>query len=538
MRKWPVFWLVVAATFACFAPALRNGLLDWDDAGYVLENVHIRSLSLETVRWAFTEFCCNYWAPLTWLSLAADFALWGIDPVGYHLTNVVLHALNAGLLYLICLRLLRPPAAAGEGTPEDPTASACAGLAALFFGLHPLRVESVAWVAERKDVLSALLGLGAVLAYLRFAQGTRPGPGASRGAFLRSSRWWLVLALYGGSLLGKATLITLPFALLVLDWYPLRRLARGGDRGVLLEKVPLLLPALGAALITARAMAPTSKTLAEIDGTTRVVTAFTSLLQYLWLTAFPVGISPVYFHAGNTGVRADHLAAIVVVVALGAWAVLGARRRPAILAGGLLFVGMIFPVLGLAQNSNQEIAARFTYFPSMPLSLLAAAGIVATRDRLSVGGRGRRLLWGAVGAMLVALAALTVRDIGAWRDDGTLWSRVIELRPHRFGKPYAQRAIFLEGAGRIEEALADVDEALAIASRKRYGAIHEIYAHRARLRRRVGDAEGALGDFGAAIEVAPEPYRSMYLEERAAVLSVLDETGRAGAGPGPRGAAR
>lgn len=523
MRKWPVFWLVVALVFACFAPALRNGLLDWDDAGYVLENVHIRSLSPETVRWAFSEFCCNYWAPLTWLSLAVDYAAWGFDPVGYHLTNSILHALNAGLFFLICLRVLRPHGVEAAPNPE-PSAIACAGLAALLWGIHPLRVESVAWVAERKDVLSALFGLGAVLAFLRHAADRGAEPRAARGlAIFRSRPYWLAVLFFACSLLGKAALLTLPFALLVLDGYPLRRLGPGRLPGLLLEKLPLLGLALGAAAVTARAMAPTAKSLQEFDATTRVVTAFGSIVRYLRLTLLPTDVSPVYFHPGNTGVRAPHVAAIAGVLVFSAWAAMGARRRPAILAAWLLFVGTLFPVLGLAQNSNQELAARFTYVASMPLALLAAAGILSARDRLPPGGLGRGLLWGGAGALLLALAALTVRDIGAWRDDGALWSRVIELDPHRFGKPYALRASYLEKAGRFDEALADVDEALAIASRKGYGAVHEIFAQRARLRWRVRDVEGALADFGAAIEASREPYRSMYLAERSGVLAAAEK---------------
>jgi tetratricopeptide (TPR) repeat protein len=177
-----------------------------------------------------------------------------------------------------------------------------------------------------------------------------------------------------------------------------------------------------------------------------------------------------------------------------------------------------------------ELAPRFTYAASLPLSLLTALGTV-TAWRALGGSRVARAVGGTVvTALLAGLAALTVRDIGHWRDDLALWSRVIELQPHRFGAAYAQRALFLAERGEYRAALSDLDEALAIAQRKRYGAVHEIFAQRGRARLRMGDLEGAVTDFGLAMEAADDRHRAMYLQERAAAVQRL--SGPDAAGPG------
>ena len=519
VRKWPLFWCVVIVVFACFIPDLSNSFLDWDDFGYVVDNVYIRSLSFETVIWAFTKFYCNYWAPLTWLSLAVDYSVWGLNPVGYHLTNNFIHALNAGLFFLIAHHLLTRYATRHPGSllRDAATVLGCSLLAALFWGLHPLRVESVAWAAERKDVLSTLFGLGAVLAYLRYTDAPETGQKpASPRVFLRSPRYWVMLLLYALSLSSKAMLITLPVVLLILDWFPLQRNLAKFDklRLAILEKLPLLLIAALASAKTMQAMAITSVPLAHISLTTRVLVAFTSILQYLRQLVFPFGISPVYFHPGKVSFDLGHGVAIAVFAAISGFCLLKVRRHPAFLAAWLLFLVTIFPVLGLTQNGPTELAARFTYIPVLSLSLLGAVGVAAFRARMPKWGRGVR---GGAAMVLAGCALVTVRDIGTWKNDITLWSRVIELQPHKFGKAYFQRSLFLNIAGEYEKALADVNEALSAAKLKKYGGIHEIYVQRAKIRRNMKDFDGAIADLSTAIELSGVPYTEEYYRERGAI---------------------
>lgn len=526
-KKWPYFWIVASIVFACFLPDLKNELLDWDDAGYILENANIGSLTFETVRWAFTEFFCNYWAPLTWLSLAVDYAFWGFNPVGYHLTNNIFHSLNAGLFFLITYQMLNRYAARNSSrafSASNNSILICSILAALFFGIHPLRVESVAWAAERKDMLSMLFGLGALLAYLKYTEVAE----AHVHPFYRQPSYWAMLAFFLLSLLSKAMLITLPIVLFVLDWFPLRRLNRDNVRWLVLEKLPLLFLSALASLITMKAMAISSKTLAEINVSARVLTAFKSVLTYLRLSLLPIDISPVYFHPVNVTLGAEYIIAILLVMAISVWCAMTVRQRPVFLSVWLIFLITLFPVLGLTQNGPQEMAPRFTYMPGMALSILAAIGVMFVHVRISASRKWAVALWIGVLAILAGFAIVTVRDIGYWKNDVALWSRVIELQPHRFGRAYSQRAVILYRQGRYFEALADASEALGIAERKKYAALHELYALRARILKNISDFGGAAADFNKAMESSPEPFRRIYSVELEAVYRMNGSRARGG----------
>lgn len=515
-----VFLLVLA----CFSPALGNGLLDWDDRAYIM-NGHVQALSLETIRWAFTEFHVTYWAPLTWLSFALDHAVWGLDPVGYHLTNDLLHALTAALFFRVVHRLLRHgfAAASGGGLGEvgPDVLLGGAALAALFFGIHPLRVESVAWAAERKDVLSMAFGMGAVLAYLRHAGGQLEGDGAGT-PWYRSSSYWLALSLHALSLLSKATLVTLPVVLLIVDWYPLGRLRRGAVGRIVFEKGPFLALSVAVALVTARAMAPSSVGVAEIGVPTRLLVAFQSIAEYLRLTALPLGICPMYYHPWIVSLGPAQILAIAAFLVVSAGCLLAVKRWPALLAAWLVYLAALAPVLGLFQNGAQELAGRFTYFPSTALAALVGAGAVVLWRRLPHGGTWRRVSSLGALALLAGLSALTVRDIGYWRDDVALWSRVIEVQPRRYGRAYFERANALSRAGRHEEALADANEALAAATRKGYPEVHENYAQVARVYRALGDRVGAEAFYARAVAVSTPPLAEMYRAELDSLLGRPD----------------
>ncbi|MGH7828942.1 MAG: hypothetical protein ACREP8_02080, partial [Candidatus Binatia bacterium] len=239
LPRWLLPAFIPLATFIAFLPALQNGFVDWDDYKNLVENPHYRGLAWTELRWMFTTFHIGHYHPLTWMSFGLDYWLWGMDPMGYHLASLVLHAANALLFYFVSLRLLR----LGFSLPVLPQLSlpVAAAVAALFFSLHPLRVESVAWATERRDVLSGFFLLSTVLCYLRAI--TAAEGGQARWRWLAAA--WIVYAL---ALLSKAIGMTLPLILLILDVYPLKRL--GGGRGkwfglearkVWWEKIPFLL---------------------------------------------------------------------------------------------------------------------------------------------------------------------------------------------------------------------------------------------------------------------------------------------------------
>jgi hypothetical protein len=530
------FLASVVLSFLAFTPALGNGfVVTWDDGLYVLRNEHLRELSLSTIGWAFTDFHANFWCPLTWLSFSVDHALWGLDPFGFHLTNAVLHALDAGLVFALARALfLLPSVGLTRGS-----ARAGALLAALVWSLHPLRVESVAWVTERKDVLGALFGISATLAYLRHAAGD--GKGAASTPW-RSPPHALALTLYALSLCAKPTLVALPFALLVLDWVPLRRIGSVGMRRVLLEKVPWLALAAAATGLTALAHSLNPQLPGAQDLPTTTVLALSATWEYLRLFAWPASLSPFHLNPGPLALRDPaYLLRAAGALALIAACLLGARRRPGAAAAGLAFLALVAPGLASVRVSSHALADRFTYLPAIPLSILVAGGLA----RLVAGRSSRTAVAASVAgavAVLAILLALTVRQIPVWRDDVALWTRAIDVRPHASGWVYFQRALAHEQRGSWPLALADVDEAIAIASARGFRGMCELYAARARFRASAGDLDGAVLDYRTAIVdvYTPAHHLPWYRSELAAVYraqgrpELAEQELRLAGPPGPR----
>src|SRR5881396_2679307 len=243
LQRWTsrlVSVLIAVVTFAAFLPTLQNQFVAWDDGKNLLNNYHYRGLGWTHLRWMWTTHLGHY-IPLTWMTFGLDYLLWGMNPVGYHLTNLLLHAANAAVFYLVARRILGL-ALPGPAQRGNVGLAASAAFAALLFAIHPLRVESVAWATERRDVLSGLFYLLALLVYLR------AGEQGERGR----SGYWASVGLFVCALLSKSMAVSLPVVLLILDVYPLRRL--GGARGwwgeparrIYLEKIPFVLLALAA----------------------------------------------------------------------------------------------------------------------------------------------------------------------------------------------------------------------------------------------------------------------------------------------------
>lgn len=300
--------LVAVITFVAFLPALGNGFVAWDDDRNFLDNPHYRGLGPAQLAWMVSHLDAHY-VPLTWLTLGLDYVLWGMNPAGYHLTSLVLHAANAVLVYAGARRLI---AAALPGTSSGALALGSA-VAALLFAVHPLRVESVAWATERRDVLCGLFYLLTVLAYLRYCASA-------------SRRWYrLSLAFLAAALLSKAMAVTLPVVLLLLDGYPLRRRAWR-------EKLPFfaLSLAAGAVALVAQRVAGATSTVAFLGPLERVAIACYSLAFYLWKTLVPRHLSPIYELPARVDAFApSYVASALAVLALSALAIALRRRWPA-----------------------------------------------------------------------------------------------------------------------------------------------------------------------------------------------------------------
>ena len=422
--------LIAAACFAAFYPSLHNGFVSWDDKSYFLTNTNYRGLGPVQLRWMFTTFLMGNYHPLTWLTLGADYLAWGLDPFGYHLTNLSLHAGCAVVFFFVAERLLRLALPAPGAGGWD--AAACgAAFSALLFALHPLRVESVAWASERKDVLCGFFFLLTVLFYLKHA--------AEEGAAsLRRSWLGLSLGAYLLALLSKSMAVSIPLVLLVLDSYPLRRLRGPGARKVWLEKLAFAALALAPVLIALHAQRA-SGAVTGLQGWgagQRAAQAACGLLFYVWKTVLPLGLSPLY-QPPVSFIPFDlpFLAAGAAVLLFSA-AAFGLRRRwPALLAIWCVYVVVLLPVLGFVSIGPQFVADRYSYLACLGWVLLPGAGLALARQKLEAGELGKNAYALSLGlslAVCVLLAGLTWKQTGVWRDSYTLWARALEVDPGNY----------------------------------------------------------------------------------------------------------
>jgi tetratricopeptide (TPR) repeat protein len=452
--------LVALITFVAFSPALQNGFVNWDDLETLVENENFRGLTWSHLGWMFTTFQLGHYQPLSWLTFSLDYLLWGMNPFGYHLTNILLHSANAVLFYFVTLRLLE----IGAPISIAVVLKLAAGFSALVFAIHPLRVESVAWATERRDVLSGLFLLLTVLSYLKAV-----GPETNH----TSRRHWIVVSavLYVLSLLSKASGITLPLVLLVLDVYPLRRLGGGagqwfgaGARRVWLEKLPFLIAAVaaGAIALTAQQKAGALVSTETHDLAGRIVQGLYGITFYLVKTLLPTDLAPLYeippelhlFHW-----RVIFAAIVFLVLSLGFFA---ARHRwPAAVAGWIAYLLLLAPVLGVAQAGLQLVADRYSYLSCMVWAILLAT-VLCRLWRPWTDGVARPVIAALLIAIplvvLFSLATLTWRQTGIWHDSETLWNHALAVSPSSMayfhvGRFMAQRGDLAEAEKHLRRAV-------------------------------------------------------------------------------------
>ncbi len=426
--RWLVPVIVALLTGAAFLPALQNGFVDFDDGKNFLLNPHYRGLGLEELRWMFKPFWGHY-TPLTWMTFGLDYLLWGMDPAGYHLSNVLLHVATAVAFYFLTIQLLR--LAAGS-VREDKALWAGAAFAALFFAVHPLRVESVAWLTERRDVLSGLFYVLTILAYLRAVD--RVGQGA---------RWyWVSVVLFACALLSKSMAMSLPVVLLILDVYPLRRL--GGPVGwwsararyVYREKIPFVLFAGVVSVVAYVAVSDVLGTSSSWDRASplvRLVISGYGLGFYLWKTVAPLNLSPMYelpvkIDPWSTPfILSNNLVLIFLVLPFAL-----SHRLPGLLAAWLAYVVILLPVIGIVQNGPQIAADRYTYLSCLGWAIMAGAGVFYCWRPLVRGRIGQRtfvFINGVAAVVVVGLGGLTWKQAQVWHDSERLWRYAISVGP-------------------------------------------------------------------------------------------------------------
>ncbi len=413
-------------TFFVFLPAVHHGLLNWDDSINLVTNPNYRGLGLKQIKWMWTNHLMEHYVPLTWMTFSLDYHFWRGKPFGFHLTNIVLHAANAALFFLLALTIFRLTLGR-RSDREEPLLVLGAALASLFFGLHPLRVESVAWVTERRDVLSGFFYLLAILAYLRafrIQEGERP----------EQKYYWACFMAFLAAVLSKEIAVTMPVVLIVLDYYPLRRFGPrwfGGTR-IWLEKMPFFAVSLADAAITLffAARQHDMESIATLGWLPRIAITVYDLAFYPLKTIFPSNLSPLYPLTRHkiALMSAPFLISASFVVAA-TWFVIAVRRRyPGLLAAWVAYVVTILPVSGIFHNGFQIAADRYTYLSCLSLALLLGAAIVICLRMVRFPATRGALL--ATALIVLALLGWRTRvQLRFWRDSTTLWSRAISIEP-------------------------------------------------------------------------------------------------------------
>jgi tetratricopeptide (TPR) repeat protein len=404
---------LAAATIAVYWSVRGFDFVNFDDPDYVTENLVVRrGLSLRGVIWAFTHFYASNWHPLTWISHMLDCQLFGLHAGGPHLVNVALHAANGVLLFLLLERL----------TGAQWRSAMVAGL----FALHPLHVESVAWIAERKDVVSTFFGLLALMAYARFSQSGRRGP--------NSKSWYVgAVVLFALSLMAKPMLVTMPFVLLLLDFWPLRRVENIGVRTfftpqfrkLVLEKWPWFVLAAASSVVTffAQKAGGAIQSTEYFPLTGRVTNAVTAYFEYVSKACWPAHLA-VFYPLAHEQPAWRLAVAVAFILGVSLAAVVTIRRLPFFLVGWLWFLGTLVPVIGLVQVGNQAMADRYTYIPLTGLFIIVVWGgweLLRHKRVTQIIGAAAAL------ALLVVFAVVTVYQLQYWRDGFALFTHTLAV---------------------------------------------------------------------------------------------------------------
>jgi len=461
---------LAAITWLVFGQTVRFPFVDFDDPVYVYENPHINGgLTARGLVWAFTHVPAPDWYPLTTISHMVDSQLYGLNAGGAHFTNVLLHGVTVILLFLV-LRAM-------TGMVWR------SAFVAVFFAIHPLRVESVAWVVERKDVLSGVFFMLTIGAYLRYAR------------HRSIARYVIVVILFACGLMSKPMLVVTPFVLLLLDYWPLREFSQQlSIQRLILEKIPLFALSAGSCFATLTGQTGKVVDMEPLPLVWRISNALVSYVVYIWQMIWPARLGVFYPHLENRLPLWQVGASIALLIAMSAAAFIMRKSGPYIIVGWLWYLVMLVPVIGVVQINLQGHADRYTYLPQIGLYLLTVWGIAD----LSVGWPRRREILTVAAALVIAALALTARrQTTYWRDSESLWTHTIAVTSNN-DFAHASFADLLLRKGSIDESIDHSKEALRI--RPNNSDAHNNLALALLYR---GDVDGALTHWKKSLEIQP-----------------------------------
>lgn len=521
--------LITVIVFLVFQPILNNGFV-WDDEMNITENPHFRGLSVPHLFWMFTTIHDANFHPLCWLSFGIDYVLWGLNPTGYHLTNMLLHTVSAVLLYFLIAGLLRQTNASaldihGLGIQVG------AFIGTLFWAIHPLRVENVAWISTRGDLVCGVFYIAALIAYLKMVK---------KQATVERRIWFLIsMMFFILSLLARAWGMTFPVVLLILDVYPLRRIVWKGRfsssvKRLLIEKIPFAVFSLAAGAAAFFAKKTFMMPLTHHSVLDRIIQASYGLCFYIFKTLIPIWLSPLYLlNKSFNPLEIKYILSVPIVFGITGGLIVLRHRWPWALTVWLCYSVIVSPLLGIVQTGPQMVADRYTYVSCLPFGVLVGAGIFGVwkvREKMILSSRG----WHAVIAgSLVCLATLSVLSsyqTRVWKDMSTFCNQIIRFDPDNhlafnerggfymdrdkaramedfntsirlnpyYAKAFYNRAILRQELNDVGGAISDYSEVIKLDPK-----YIEAYNNRGSLLKKKGDLSGAISDFDAAIRVDP-----------------------------------
>ncbi len=509
---------VALATAAVYLSALRNSFVELDDPLYVLENSHIRSLNSGFIKWAFLDFYASNWHPLTWISHAVDYAIWGLNPAGHHLTSVILHSINTFLVVVLAIKLMTVvQESTGDKGPSGflhtRSILTAAGVTGLLFGLHPLHVESVAWISERKDLLCGLFFLLSIMMYtnhvLRFhGESTRNHPLSQHA----HKHYILALGFFILALLSKPMAVSLPVVLLILDWYPLNRIRSWKTfLSSFIGKLPFIAFSLAASIVTvlAQASGQALESLDVMPAATRFLVGARSLVLYLWKMIWPLNLIPYYSYPKNVSLLSpEYFLSIVLLAAITAGCLIMVKKQKVWLTAWSCYIVTLIPVIGIVQVGGQPMADRYTYLTSLgPFLMIGLLVGKAANERPSAVRRDLsvKLVKTAMAVfVLAAMTYVTIQQITVWENGMRLWNYIIEKKSDA-PLVYYNRGLAFYKSGRLDLALEDINTAIALNPSS-----FEAYSTRGQIFDKTGRLDRAISDYDMAIALDQTHFQPYY----------------------------
>lgn len=483
--------LVSLTTLLIYLPALINGFVNWDDDLYVYGNPNIKSLNLRFLKWLLTAVVSANWHPLTVLSFAIDYSWWDNNAFGYHLTNIVLHFLNTFIVFILITELMK--IRHKDNRAVDSRTIISASITSLLFGIHPLHVESAAWISERKDVLYSFFYLLAVLSYLKY--------NSTHSKKKRTAYYTLCLLLFVLSCLSKPMAVTFPVVLFILDLYPLRRSSGTWTdvKSLLIEKAPFFVLSfiLSAIAIYSQKIGGAIVSLEQIPFSNRLIVALYSYSFYIVKMVYPSKLVPYYpYPMASEIYSAQYLTGVTAFIAITFFSIWGLKKKwKAVAFCWFYYIVTLIPVAGFINIGFFSAADRYTYLPSIGLFLLAGVSAASLFEKFT-NSICKIAFFGTLITVFGLLSLATMKQITVWHDSITLWTHQINIFP--VARAYNNRGNAYYALGNYQMAIKDISKAI-----KLNPMVAEAYNNRGNAYFALSNYELAIEDISNAIEINP-----------------------------------